>query len=41
MNPKRENVEKCGLESINGSLMEPSKVGPKVDTWLGVLNLTS
>ena len=41
MNPKGENLGICGLEGIKGSLVEPSEVGLKFDTWLGVLNPTS
>ena len=41
MNPKGENLVKCGLEGIKGSLVESSKVGLKFDTWFGVLNPTS
>ena len=32
MNPKGENLRKCGLESTKGSQVEPSKVGLKFDT---------
>ena len=37
MNPKWENLGKCGLEGTKG---DPSRVlskGSKVDTWLGVV----
>ena len=37
MNPKGENLRKCGLEGIKGSLAEPSEVGLNFDTWLRVL----
>jgi len=38
MNPKGENLGKCGLEGIKGSPVKPSEVGLKFDNWLGVLN---
>ena len=41
MNSKGEILGTCGLEGINGSLAEPSKVDLNFDTWLGVLNPTS
>ena len=41
MNPKRENLGTCGLEGIKGFLAEPPEVDLELDTWLGVLNLTS
>ena len=37
MNPKGENLRKCGLEGMKGSLAEPFEVGLNFDTWLGVL----
>jgi len=40
MNPKGKNLGKCGLERIKGSPAESSIVGPKFETWLGVLNPT-
>ena len=41
MNHKGENLGKCGLEGIKGSLVELSEMGLKFDTWLRVLNPTS
>ena len=41
MNPKGENLGTCGLEGIKGSLAEPLEVDLELDTWIGVLNLTS
>ena len=41
MNPKAEKLGTCGLEGIKGSPAEPPKVDLELDTWLGVLNLTS
>ena len=41
MNPKGEKLGTCGLEGIRGSPTEPTEVGLELDTWLGVLNLTS
>ena len=41
MNPKGEKLGTCGLEGIKGSLAELPKVDKELDTWLGVLNLTS
>ena len=41
MNPKGENLGICGLEGKKGSLAEPPEVNLELDTWLGVLNLTS
>ena len=41
MNPKGEKLGTCGLEDIKGSLAEPPEVDKELDTWLGVLNLTS
>ena len=41
MNPKGEKLETCVLEGIKGSLAKPPEVGLELDTWLGVLNLTS
>ena len=35
--PKGENLGTCSLEGIKGSPAEPSKVGTKFNTWLGVL----
>ena len=41
MSPKGEKLETCGLEGIRGPPMEPPEVGLELNTWLGVLNLTS
>ena len=41
MNPKGEKLGTCGLEDIKGSSAEPPEVDKELDTWLGVLNLTS
>ena len=41
MNPKGEKLGTCGLEGIKGSLAELPEVDKELDTWLGVLNLTS
>ena len=41
MNPKGEKLRTCGLEGIKGSLAEPPEVDLELDTWIGVLNLTS
>ena len=41
MNPKGENLGIYGLEGIKGSPAEPLEVDLELDTWLGVLNLTS
>ena len=41
MNPRGEKLGTCGLEGIKGPLAEPLEVGLELDTWLGVLNLTS
>ena len=38
---KGKKLGRCGLEGIKGPLAEPPKVGLELDTWLGVLNLTS
>lgn len=37
---KGEILEKCGLEGMKRSPAQPSKVGLKFDTLLGVLNPT-
>ena len=36
-----ENLGKCDLEGIKGLPTEPPELGLELDTWLGVLNLTS
>ena len=41
MNPKGEKLGTYGLEGIKGFLAEPPEVDLELDTWLGVLNLTS
>ena len=41
MNPKGEKLGTCGLEGKNGSPTESPEVNLELDTWLGVLNLTS
>ena len=41
MNPKGENLGKCGLEGIKGSPAKLSEMDLNFDTWLGVLNSTS
>ena len=41
MNPKGEKLGICGLEGIKGSPTELLEVDKELDTWLGVLNLTS
>ena len=41
MNPEGEKLRTCGLEGIKGSLAEPPEVDFELDTWIGVLNLTS
>ena len=41
MNPKRGKLGTCGLEGIKGSPVKPPEVDLELDTWLGVLNLTS
>ena len=41
MNPKGEKLETCSLEGIKGPPAKPPEVGLELDTWLGVLNLTS
>ena len=41
MSPKGEKLGTCGLEGIKGPLTELPEVGLELDTWLGVLNLTS
>ena len=41
MNPKGKKLRTCGLEGIKGSLAEPPEVDLELDTWIGVLNLTS
>ena len=37
MNPKWENLGKCGLEGTKGDLSRVLSKGSKVDTWLGVV----
>ena len=41
MNPKGDKLGTCGLEGIKGFSAEPPEVDLELDTWLGVLNLTS
>ena len=41
MNPKGEKLRTCGLKGIKESPAEPPEVDLELDTWLGVLNLTS
>ena len=41
MNYKGKKLGICGLEGKKGSLAEPPEVNLELDTWLGVLNLTS
>ena len=41
MSSKGEKLETYGLEGIKGLPTEPPEVGLELDTWLGVLNLTS
>ena len=41
MNLEGEILGTCGLEGIRGSPAEPLELDLEVDTWLGVLNLTS
>ena len=40
MNPKVENLGKCGLKGIKGFPAELFEVGLKFDIWLGMLNPT-
>ena len=41
MSPKGGKLGICDLEDISGPPAKPPKVSLKLDTWLGVLNLTS
>ena len=41
MSPKGEKLGICGLEGIRGPPAKPLEVSLELDTWLGVLNLTS
>ena len=41
MSSKGEKLETYSLEGIKGLPTEPPEVGLELDTWLGVLNLTS
>ena len=41
MSLKGEKLGTCGLEGIRRPPVEPSEIGLELDTWLGLLNLTS